>query len=93
MPKHGTKSSQKAEMTPEEFVIKWRSTWPDLSKQNASGSYELKNDGKYLLSDLRSVIRGELIRYVEAHSDDDCYFLKEDVELIVDNYLRDNPIV
>ena len=87
MPKHGTKSSQKAEMTPEEFVIKWRSTWPDLSKQNASGSYELKNDGKYLLSDLRSVIRGELLRFAQEfneHSSPDI------LDGMIDKFLNNN---
>jgi len=48
MPNNGTKSSQKPEMTKEEFADNW-SLGPDMKKA--------------ILSDLRSVIRRELIRY------------------------------
>jgi hypothetical protein len=48
MTKHGTKSSQKAEMTPQELADKYEYGYRDFKE--------------VFLSDLRSVLRGELIR-------------------------------
>jgi hypothetical protein len=40
------------------------------------------------LSDLNEMIRGELIKFVAAHSDDDYYFSSDRTEAIVDEDLK-----
>jgi hypothetical protein len=64
MTKHGTKSSQKPEMTKEEFADRYKSGGFTIKKDKEGKRYlERYENTEELLSDLRSVIRGELIRY------------------------------
>ena len=69
MTKHGTKSIQKAEMTPEEFAARYGAEkirlYLDEEEHQIKGKPIIK-DG--FMPDLRSVIRGELIRfYIHSH--------------------------
>ena len=77
MTKHGTKSSQKAEMTPQELADKYEYGYRDFKE--------------VFLSDLRSVLRGELIRYDKWQGEKYCdNYRPENAEVIVDEFLNNN---
>ena len=58
------KTEQKAEMTKEEFAEKYKTTSSHSYMDDTTGlEIHVQNNIESLLSDLRSVIRGELIRY------------------------------
>jgi hypothetical protein len=73
MTKYGTKSSQKPEMTAEEFIETYLSN---------------RMDKPQILADLRSVIRGELIKY-ERYAGCEYGTLK-DTEEFIDAYMKSN---
>lgn len=74
---NGTK--QKAEMTKEEFAEKWGYT---------SDSWGANDHRKPCLSDLRSVIRGELIRFAEWYHEQEFGFPILNSE--IDDFLNNN---
>jgi len=82
MTKHGTKSSQKAEMTPEEFANKIVKRYTDEDDSLRTIAKE-END---LLSDLHSVIRGELIRFLAWYGTHEI----DETKRVVDNFLNNN---